>query len=110
MATGWDLTENNRAATLAEIARRDPDRRHVHPTMADRKAHKAWAVSAYGEQAWVDYLAGQVDQTVSVAEDLAYVAWVESQDHELPCGCMASDPEHHCEDPIPDDDNPNEEH
>lgn len=45
----------------------------------------------------------------TVAEDLDYVAWIESQDHELPCGCMASDPVHHCEDPVPDDDNPHEE-
>lgn len=45
----------------------------------------------------------------TVAEDLAYVAWLIEQDVMLPCGCMASDPEHHCEDPVPDDDNPNEE-
>jgi hypothetical protein len=40
----------------------------------------------------------------SPAEDLDYVAWMDAQDHVLPCGCMASAPEHHCEDPVPDDD------
>lgn len=43
---------------LRDIESRDPDGGEREPTDADYAAHKAWAVKAYGPEAWAVYVAG----------------------------------------------------
>lgn len=43
---------------LSDIERRDPDGYPQQPTPGDYRAHREWAIAAYGVQAWKDYLQG----------------------------------------------------